>query len=54
MQKPIPEKSDSMTGDVILQLPLEELHAFHDHPYKVLDDACIMTFDSVRLWQLPK
>lgn len=39
MQKTIPEKTENTTTDVILQLPLEELHAFHDHPYKVMDDA---------------
>lgn len=39
MQKTIPEKTENTTTDVILHLPLEELHAFHDHPYKVMDDA---------------
>lgn len=42
MQKTIPEKTENTTTDVILQLPLEELHAFHDHPYKVMDDACMV------------
>ena len=39
--KPTPSKKPKPQQDVVVQIPLSELHPFPDHPFQAREDACI-------------
>lgn len=41
--------ADNLSGDQVMNVKLEELHSFHDHPFRVLDDEKMAeTVESIR------
>ena len=42
-KKPVPSKKPKPQQEVVVQIPLSELHPFPDHPFQVREDASILT-----------
>lgn len=40
-KKPAPSKKPKPQQEVVIQIPLSELHPFPDHPFQVREDASI-------------
>ena len=40
-KKPAPSKKPKPQQEVVVQIPLSELHPFPDHPFQVREDASI-------------
>ena len=40
-KKPVPSKKPKPQQEVVVQIPLSELHPFPDHPFQVREDASI-------------
>ena len=38
-KKPVPSKKPKPQQEVVVQIPLSELHPFPDHPFRVREDA---------------
>ena len=38
-KKPVPSKKPKPQQEVVVQIPLSELHPFPDHPFQVREDA---------------
>ena len=38
-KKPVPSKKPNPQQEVVVQIPLSELHPFPDHPFQVREDA---------------
>jgi ParB family chromosome partitioning protein len=48
-KKPVPSKKPKPQQEVVIQIPLSELHPFPDHPFKVRDDEAMQeTAESIR------
>ena len=48
-KKPAPSKKPKPQQEVVIQIPLSELHPFPDHPFKVRDDEAMQeTAESIR------
>ena len=48
-KKPTPSKKPKPQQEVVIQIPLSELHPFPDHPFKVRDDEAMQeTAESIR------
>ena len=48
-KKPVPSKKPKPQQEVVVQIPLSELHPFPDHPFKVREDASMQeTAESVK------
>ena len=48
-KKPVPSKKPKPQQEVVVQIPLSELHPFPDHPFKVRDDEAMQeTAESIR------
>ena len=48
-KKPVPSKKPEPQQEVVIQIPLSELHPFPDHPFKVRDDEAMQeTAESIR------
>ena len=48
-RKPVPSKKPKPQQEVVIQIPLSELHPFPDHPFKVRDDEAMQeTAESIR------
>ena len=41
-KKPAPSKKPKPQQEVVVQIPLSELHPFPDHPFQVREDASIL------------
>ena len=51
--KPVPSKKPKPQQEVVIQIPLSELHPFPDHPFKVRDDEAMQeTAESIRQYGL--
>lgn len=52
-KKPVPSKKPKPQQEVVIQIPLSELHPFPDHPFKVRDDEAMQeTAESIRQYGL--
>ena len=52
-KKPVPSKKPKPQQEVVVQIPLSELHPFPDHPFKVRDDEAMQeTAESIRQYGL--
>ena len=52
-KKPTPSKKPKPQQEVVIQIPLSELHPFPDHPFKVRDDEAMQeTAESIRQYGL--
>ena len=40
-KKPVPSKKPKPQQEVVVQIPLSELHPFPDHPFQVREDAAM-------------
>ena len=40
-KKPVPSKKPKPQQEVVVQIPISELHPFPDHPFQVREDASI-------------
>ena len=48
-KKPVPSKKPKPQQEVVVQIPLSELHPFPDHPFQVREDASMQeTAESVK------
>ena len=48
-KKPTPSKKPKPQQEVVIQIPLSELHPFPDHPFQVREDASMQeTVESVK------
>ena len=48
-KKPAPSKKPKPQQEVVVQIPLSELHPFPDHPFQVREDASMQeTAESVK------
>ena len=48
-KKPTPSKKPKPQQEVVIQIPLSELHPFPDHPFQVREDASMQeTAESVK------
>ena len=48
-KKPVPSKKPKPQQEVVIQIPLSELHPFPDHPFQVREDASMQeTAESVK------
>ena len=45
-KKPAPSKKPKPQQEVVVQIPLSELHPFPDHPFQVREDASIFSLNS--------
>ena len=52
-KKPAPSKKPKPQQEVVVQIPLSELHPFPDHPFQVREDASMQeTAESVKEYTL--
>ena len=54
-KKPAPSKKPKPQQEVVIQIPLSELHPFPDHPFQVREDASMQeTAESVKGIRRPR
>ena len=50
-KKPVPSKKPKPQQEVVVQIPLSELHPFPDHPFQVRDDDAMQeTAESIKTY----